>query len=87
MWWIKSILTGYLVMKRVSIEPNFHTLYINFLDALNEEQIFVAVGHLTLASVALLYGAFDKFLKHLLHVKSPPKSLHRMWGLCGDLTS
>ena len=25
----------YLVMKRASIEPNFHTLYSNFVDALN----------------------------------------------------
>ena len=33
----------YLVMKRVSIEPNFHTLYMNFLDALNEKQLFVVV--------------------------------------------
>lgn len=24
----------YLVMKRASIEPNFHTLYINFMDTL-----------------------------------------------------
>ncbi|XP_065914765.1 CCR4-NOT transcription complex subunit 1-like isoform X2 [Dysidea avara] len=33
----------YLVMKRVSIEPNFHSLYMNFLDALNEKQLFVVV--------------------------------------------
>ena len=24
----------YLVMKRASIEPNFHTLYINFMDTM-----------------------------------------------------
>ena len=33
----------YLVMKRVSIEPNFHVLYMNFLDALNDKQMFVSV--------------------------------------------
>ena len=30
-------------MKRVSIEPNFHVLYMNFLDALNEKQMFTSV--------------------------------------------
>ena len=33
----------YLVMKRVSIEPNFHVLYMNFLDALNGKQMFISV--------------------------------------------
>ena len=33
----------YLVMKRVSIEPNFHVLYMNFLDALNGKQMFTSV--------------------------------------------
>lgn len=29
----------YLVMKRASIEPNFHTLYANFVEALNIKEI------------------------------------------------
>ena len=29
----------YLVMKRASIEPNFHTLYANFIEALNIKEI------------------------------------------------
>jgi len=33
----------YLVMKRVSIEPNFHVLYMNLLDALNEKQMYLTV--------------------------------------------
>lgn len=33
----------YLVMKRVSIEPNFHVLYMNFLDTLSEKQMFTSV--------------------------------------------
>lgn len=28
----------YLVMKRVSIEPNFHSLYSNFLDTLKNPE-------------------------------------------------
>lgn len=32
-------LSQYLVMKRVSIELNFHTLYSNFLDCLNNETL------------------------------------------------
>lgn len=30
---------GYLVMKRASIEPNFHTLYMKFLDLFNSVQL------------------------------------------------
>ena len=29
----------YLVMKRASIEPNFHTLYISFMDTLGSAQL------------------------------------------------
>ncbi|XP_060561916.1 CCR4-NOT transcription complex subunit 1-like [Ruditapes philippinarum] len=35
MQWVSQ----YLVMKRASIEPNFHTLYANFVDALNIKEI------------------------------------------------
>ena len=48
----------YLVMKRASIEPNFHTLYTNFIDALNNTEITqmvvletfrnIKVNHMTL---------------------------------------
>lgn len=33
----------YLVMKRVSIEPNFHSLYSNFLDTLKNAEFFKMV--------------------------------------------
>ena len=33
----------YLVMKRASIEPNFHTLYMSFLDTLNSSKLRKAV--------------------------------------------
>lgn len=32
-------LSQYLVMKRVSIEYNFHSLYSNFLDCLHNEKL------------------------------------------------
>lgn len=35
MQWVSQ----YLVMKRASIEPNFHTLYANFVDALGIKEI------------------------------------------------
>ena len=45
----------YLVMKRVSIEPNFHVLYMNFLDALNEKQMFVSVLKETHRNIKVCY--------------------------------
>ena len=33
----------YLVMKRVSIEPNFHDLYVNFLHGMNNGSFFEMV--------------------------------------------
>ena len=33
----------YLVVKRVSIEPNFHTLYSQFIDVLKKENLLEAV--------------------------------------------
>ena len=36
-------LSQYLVMKRVSIEPNFHDLYIKFLETLQMKELFLMV--------------------------------------------
>ena len=65
----------YLVMKRVSIEPNFHSLYMNFLDALNEKQLFVVVLKETHRNIKVLIinlthnlsGARMHIIKHCMH--------------------
>lgn len=36
-------LAQYLVMKRVSIEPNFHDLYIKFMETLEWKELFQMV--------------------------------------------
>ena len=36
-------LSQYLVMKRVSIEPNFHDLYIKFMETLKWKELFQLV--------------------------------------------
>ena len=44
----------YLVMKRASIEPNFHTLYTNFIDALNIQEITQMVVLETFRNIKVL---------------------------------
>ncbi|XP_064610278.1 CCR4-NOT transcription complex subunit 1-like isoform X2 [Liolophura sinensis] len=44
----------YLVMKRASIEPNFHTLYANFIDALNMPNISTNVTKETFRNIKVL---------------------------------
>lgn len=41
----------YLVMKRASIEPNFHTLYANFVDALNLSKLATMVTKETFRNI------------------------------------
>ena len=44
----------YLVMKRVSIEPNFHTLYANFLDALDKKEFITMILKETFRNIRVL---------------------------------
>lgn len=44
----------YLVMKRASIEPNFHTLYANFVDALNHPKLTTLVTKETFRNIRVL---------------------------------
>ncbi|XP_056008647.1 CCR4-NOT transcription complex subunit 1-like isoform X3 [Ostrea edulis] len=44
----------YLVMKRASIEPNFHTLYANFVDALNLSKLATMVTKETFRNIRVL---------------------------------
>jgi len=49
-----SWLAEYLVMKRASIEPNFHTLYSNFLEALKNDTLYDHVVKETYKNIAIL---------------------------------
>ena len=45
----------YLVMKRASIEPNFHTLYSSFIDVLNIFQLTSMVVKETFRNIKVLF--------------------------------
>ncbi|KAH6563032.1 hypothetical protein BASA62_008802 [Batrachochytrium salamandrivorans] len=47
----------YLVVKRVSIEPNFHSLYISLLDALSSSNLYRYVLRETLYNIRLLLNS------------------------------
>lgn len=56
----------YLVMKRVSIEPNFHSLYSNFLDTLKNPEFVKMVLNETYRNIkvslegrTVLFEAFE----------------------------
>ena len=48
-------------MKRVSIEPNFHVLYMNFLDTLNERQMYTSVLKETHRNIKVSMHAANPF--------------------------
>lgn len=48
----------YLVMKRVSIEPNFHSLYSNFLDTLKNPEFAKMVLNETYRNIKVRSGCF-----------------------------
>ena len=50
-------LATYLVMKRASIEPNFHTLYSNFLEVLGSENLYDDVLKETFGNIKILLGS------------------------------
>jgi len=52
-----SWLAEYLVMKRASIEPNFHTLYSNFLESLNSEPLYCFVIKETYKNIGILLSS------------------------------
>lgn len=45
----------YLVMKRVSIEPNFHSLYSNFLDTLKNPEFVKMVLNETYRNIKVTF--------------------------------
>ncbi|MGH0129438.1 UNVERIFIED_CONTAM: hypothetical protein FKN15_002201 [Acipenser sinensis] len=49
----------YLVMKRVSIEPNFHSLYSNFLDTLKNQDFIKMVLSETYRNIKAVEGLLD----------------------------
>ena len=46
-------LAQYLVMKRASIEPNFHSLYASFLEKLNHEALYDHVLKETFSNIGI----------------------------------
>ena len=59
----------YLVMKRVSIEPNFHSLYSNFLDTLKNPEFVKMVLNETYRNIKVnsrIYEDLDFHLNLLL---------------------
>lgn len=69
----------YLVMKRVSIEPNFHSLYSNFLDTLKNPEFNKMVlnetyRNIKVSSASFLQAAQDS-LKHRIIFKNLLSSL------------
>ena len=53
-------LSQYLVMKRASIEPNFHILYASFLEVLKSEDLYDRVVKETYKNIAILLRADKK---------------------------
>jgi len=47
----------YLVVKRVATQQNFHTIYMHFLDAFSDKQLFTDVRHRTLTYVRKLLSS------------------------------
>ena len=69
----------YLVMKRASIEPNFHTLYANFLEKLANERLFDAVLKETYSNIRILLSS-DKAIANFSD-RSLLKNLGHWLGL------
>lgn len=54
---IHQWLSSYLVLQRVSIEPNNHTLYTDFIDGLEAKTLLQYILHETLAKVKMLLNS------------------------------
>lgn len=48
---------GYLVVKRASIEPNYHTLYLELLDKIGEKALYKAILHATYRNIKVLLSS------------------------------
>ena len=72
-------LAQYLVMKRASIEPNFHTLYANFLEKLANDRLYDAVLKETYANIRILLSS-DKSIANFSD-RSLLKNLGHWLGL------
>lgn len=56
----------YLVMKRVSIEPNFHSLYSNFLDTLKNPEFVKMVLNETYRNIKVRFFKGTNIVSSLL---------------------
>ena len=72
-------LAQYLVMKRASIEPNFHTLYANFLEKLSNDRLYDAVLKETYTNIRILLSS-DKSIANFSD-RSLLKNLGHWLGL------
>lgn len=72
-------LAQYLVMKRASIEPNFHSLYSNFLETLHKEELYNCVLRETFGNIQILLGS-DKAIANFSD-RSLLKNLGHWLGL------
>ena len=72
-------LSQYLVMKRASIEPNFHTLYASFLEVIKSEDLYGKVVRETYKNIAILLRA-DKSMANFSD-RSLLKNLGHWLGL------
>ena len=72
-------LAQYLVMKRASIEPNFHTLYSNFLEKMSDEKLYEAVLTETFTNIRILLSS-DKSIANFSD-RSLLKNLGHWLGL------
>ena len=72
-------LSQYLVMKRASIEPNFHTLYSSFLEVMKSEPLYERVVRETYKNIAILLRA-DKSMANFSD-RSLLKNLGHWLGL------
>ena len=72
-------LAQYLVMKRASIEPNFHTLYSNFLEVVKRGGFYGLVLEETFGSIRVLLGS-DKSIANFSD-RSLLKNLGHWLGL------
>jgi CCR4-NOT transcription complex subunit 1 len=74
-----AFLGQYLVVKRASIEPNFHTLYSSFLEVMTSDQLYDKVVKETYKNIAILLRA-DKSIANFSD-RSLLKNLGHWLGL------
>ena len=65
-------LAQYLVMKRASIEPNFHTLYSSFLEKMSDEKLYEAVLRETFTNIRILLSSDKSIGKTIISLRISP---------------